>query len=149
GVAFGSLSLDVSRTSGFYPDIFMGYRRGARRHGSAGWCRGGDEAELLEHLEPVELQVERDVLAVAGVEHLDVVHGNRGAGGRDVSGRTVEDAVVRSRERALLDSHVVNDVNAVDLDMRVGERAEPAAEERGAGRPPLAGDAARRAEHDV
>jgi hypothetical protein len=37
-------------------------------------CRRGDEAELLEHQETVEHQVERDVLAVAEAEHLDVVH---------------------------------------------------------------------------
>jgi Bacterial extracellular solute-binding protein len=31
GVALGNLSLDVSRTSGFYPDIFMGYPASLRQ----------------------------------------------------------------------------------------------------------------------
>jgi hypothetical protein len=44
----------------------------------------GDEAELLEHQELVEHQVERDVLAIAEAEHLDVVQPDGAAGWGDV-----------------------------------------------------------------
>src|SRR6478736_8379316 len=79
----------------------------------------GDEAELLEHQKPVEHQVERDVLAVAEAEHLNVVHLYGAAGWWDVAHGTMKDAVVLPRECALLNGEVVDDVNAVDLDVRV------------------------------
>ena len=90
----------------------------ARRRGR------GDQAELLEHQEPVEHQVERDVLAVAEAQHLDVVEADGAAGWWDVAGRGVEDAVVGPGERAFLDGDVVDEVHVVDLDVRVGEGAE-------------------------
>ena len=52
-------------------------------------------------------------------------------------------------EGALLDGDVAGDVQAVDLDVRVGEGAEPAGEELGAGRLALAAHPAWRPEDDV
>ena len=52
----------------------------------------GNEAELLEHQKPVEHQFERDVLAVAEAEHLNVVQPHGAAGWWDVAHRAVKDA---------------------------------------------------------
>jgi hypothetical protein len=57
--------------------------------------------------------------------------------------------VVRPGEGALLDGHIVAEVHGVDLDMRVGESAEPTSEEPSAGRFARTTHPARRAEHDV
>jgi hypothetical protein len=71
----------------------------------------GDDSELLEHQESVEHQVERDVLAIAEVEHLNVVHPDGVAGWRDVAHRAVKHAVVSPRERALLNREIIDEVN--------------------------------------
>ncbi len=97
-------------------------------------CRCWDDAELFEHLQPVEDQVEGDVLAVAEAERLDVVHRDRAPGGRDITRRTVQGAPVGSGEGAFLNGGIAGDVQGVHLDVRVGERAEPAGEELRTGR---------------
>src|SRR5690242_10436798 len=107
--------------------------------GSACRCRGWEDAELFEHRQPVKHQVEGDVLAVAEAEHLDVIHRDRAAGGRDVPGRTVQDALVGSGEGSFLNGDISGDVQVVDLDVRVGEGFEPAGEELSAGRLSLTG----------
>ena len=56
---------------------------------------------------------------------------------------------VGSAECALLDGNVVDDVQAMDLDVRVGEGAEPATEELDAGCFSLAAHPTRRLEDDV
>ena len=58
----------------------------------------GDDSELLEHQKPVEHQVERDVLAIAEVEYLNVVQPDGAAGWRDVAHRAVKYAVVSARD---------------------------------------------------
>ncbi len=76
---------------------------------TAYFCRAGllsrvrrrEETELFEHQEPVEHQVERDMLAVAVAEHVDIVHCDFAAAGRNVAGRVVQDAVVGSGEGGL------------------------------------------------
>jgi hypothetical protein len=73
------------------------------------------------------------VLAVAEAEHLDVVQADNAAVWWDVAGAAVEDSVMRSGERSLLDGDVVDDVEVVDLDVPVGECGEAAAVELGAG----------------
>src|SRR5262249_14710068 len=98
------------------------------RGGSAGRCRRRDEAELLKHQEPVVHQVEGNVLAIAEAEHLKVIDRDGAAGGRDVPGRAVEHAVVRPGEGAFLDGNIAGDVQGVNLDVCVGEGAEPAGE---------------------
>ena len=55
------------------------------------------------------------MLAVAVAEHVDIVHGDPAAGGRDVAGRAVQDAVVGSGEGSFLDGDIVGDVDAVVL----------------------------------
>src|SRR4029453_10140410 len=89
----------------------------AQRHPIRSRRGCGDEAELLEHQEPVEHQVERDVLAIAEAEHLDIVQPDGAAGWGDVAHRAVKEAVLIPRECALLDGEVADDVNAVDLDV--------------------------------
>ena len=64
------------------------------------------------------------MLAVAEAEHLDVVQADCAAGWRDVARRGVKDAVVGPAECAFLDGDVVDEVNVVDLDVPVGERAD-------------------------
>jgi len=83
---------------------------------------------LLEHLELVEQEIERDMFAIAEPEHLHVGNLDRAAGRRYVAGRAVEDAAMRARECALLDRDITGDVKGVYFDVRVGKRAEPAAE---------------------
>src|SRR6516164_2208847 len=104
---------------------------------------------MLEHQQPVVYQVEGGVLAVAEAEHLDVGHRDRPSGGRDAAARAGQGASVGSREGALLDGDVAVHVQRVYLDVRVGERAEPAREELGAGRLAPAADPAGRLEDDV
>ena len=58
----------------------------------------GRYAELLEHRKPVKHQVERDVLAIAEVEYLNVVQPDGAAGWRDVAHRAVKYAVVSARD---------------------------------------------------
>src|SRR5262245_9197162 len=84
------------------------------------------QAQLLEHLEPVEHQVEARVPAAAEAQDLDVLQAHGAARGRHVARRGGEDAVVRAGERALLGGDVTGEVERVDVDARVGERAEPA-----------------------
>ena len=63
GVAFGSLSLDVSRTSGFYPDIFMGYPEPLRQLHQLGviepqarfFCKNRGVALLVRKGNPLEI----------------------------------------------------------------------------------------------
>ena len=69
------------------------------------------------------------MLPVAVAEYVDVVHRDPAAGGCDVAGRAVQDAVVRSGEGAFLDGDVAGDVQGVNLDVCVGEGAPPAGEE--------------------
>src|SRR5262249_47919307 len=126
-VVEGDLLDQVAREAG-HRRLLQGKRPRLR-----GGCRRGDEAELLEHQEAVEHQVERAVLAVAEAEHLDVVHLDRTAGWRYVAHGAAEHPVVRSGECALLDGDVVDDVQAVDLHVRVWEGGEPAAVELDAG----------------
>jgi hypothetical protein len=54
-----------------------------------------DKAKLLQHHQPIEHQIEREMLAVPKAEHLDVIHFDGAAGWRDVPHGTVEDAIVR------------------------------------------------------
>src|SRR6188508_187779 len=72
-------------------------------------CGRGDESELLEHQKPVEHQIERDVLAIAEVEYLNVVQPDGAAGWRDVAHRAVKNAVVTPRECALLNHELIDD----------------------------------------
>ena len=104
---------------------------------------------MFEHRQPVKDQVEGDVLAVAEAEHLEIVHRDRAAGGRDITSRTVQGALVGSGEGAFLDGDISGDVDAVDLDMRIGEGLEPVGEELRAGRLSLAVDPAWCAENGV
>ena len=62
--------------------------------------------------------------AVAVAEHVAVVRRDRAASGRNVADRAVQDAVVRSGEGAFLDGDIAADVQAVDLDVCVGEGAD-------------------------
>src|SRR5262245_32708311 len=95
---------------------------------SVGWY----SPELREQAEPVEHQVERDVLAIAEAEHLDVADRDGAAGPRHLAGRAAQNARVRPAERSLLDGNVAGDVQGVDVHVRVRKGAEPAAEEFGA-----------------
>ena len=61
------------------------------------------KAELLKQQQLVVHQVEGYVLAVAEAEHLDIVQGDGAASGWNVASRGVENAMVGSCERALLD----------------------------------------------
>ena len=88
---------------------------------------------MFDQQEPIVDQVERDMLPVAEAEHLDVADADGAAGGRDVAGWRVQDAVVCSGERAFFDGDVAGDVKGVDLDVCVGEGGEPVGEELGAG----------------
>src|SRR6185437_2705401 len=117
--------------------------------GSACGGRGRNEAELLQHLQPVKEQVERDVQAVAVAEHVDVVHRGPAAGGGDVAGRAVQGAIVGAGENALLHGDVAGDVHRVDVDVGVGEGVPPAGEELRAGGLPLAAHPARRTVGDI
>ena len=74
------------------------------------------------------------MLAIAEAEHLNVVQPHGAAGRWDVARRAVKDSVVIPRECALLNHEFVDDVNAVDFDVRVRKGFEPAAVERDAGR---------------
>src|SRR6185437_2566706 len=103
-------------------------RRRAAGGGSACGGRSRDEAELFQHLQPVEQQAEQDVFPVEVAEYVDVVHRDRAAGGGDVAGRAVQGAVVGSGEGALLDDDVAGDVHGVDIDVGVGEGVPPAGE---------------------
>lgn len=90
-------------------------------------CRCGDESELLDHLQPVEHQVERDVLPLAEAEHLDVVQIDGAPGRLELAHGAVEDTVMGPGERALLDGDVIDDLNVIDLDVGVGDaRNQPA-----------------------
>jgi hypothetical protein len=65
----------------------------------------------------------------------------------DVACRIVEDPVVGPSESALLDGNIINDMQAVDLDVRVGEATNQLPS---IGRPTfLTAHPARRSEHDV
>src|SRR6516225_9998186 len=121
----------------------------AGRTGLARGRWGWDEAELLDHLEPVITEAEGDVLAVAVVEHVDVIDCDGAAGGRDVAGWAAQDAVVCSGKDAFLDCDIAGDVEGMDIDVGVGEGTEPAGEELSAGRLSLAGDPAWRAVGNV
>jgi catechol 2,3-dioxygenase-like lactoylglutathione lyase family enzyme len=117
--------------------------------GSARGFRGWHEAELFEHLKLVVHQVGVDAHAVTEALHLDVAGCDAAAGGRDVAGRGVQDAIVGAGEGALLDSDIAGDMQGVDLHVRVGEGAEPFREELGAGLPPLTAHPAWRMKYDV
>ena len=87
--------------------------------------RDGLHAELLEQQQPVEHQIERNVSASTKPEHLDVVQPDGSARRRQVSGRRVKHAAVRSDESSLLDCDILEKVDVVDLDVCVREGAEP------------------------
>src|SRR4029077_13048142 len=108
-----------------------------------------DKAKLLQHHQPIEHQIEREMLAVPKAEHLDVNQFDGAAGWRDVPHGTVEDAIVRPGKCAFLNCHVVHDVHGLDVDMRIWEGSEPAAEERGASRLSLAVHPARGLEDNI
>jgi len=55
------------------------------------WGGNPDEPKLLEHQQPSEHQVERDVLAVAQAEQVDVVQAERAVGWWDVARRGIAD----------------------------------------------------------
>ena len=80
---------------------------------------------------------------------MDVVKRDRAAGGRDVASRTVQGALVGSGEGTFLHGDIADDVQGVNLDVYVGEGAEPAGEELSAGRLPLAAHPAWCAEDDI
>ena len=67
-----------------------------RSSARGGW--GWDEPELFEQQQPVIHQIEQDMTAVAEAEYLEVIQGDRAAGGRDIAGRAAQDAIVRSGE---------------------------------------------------
>ena len=83
------------------------------------------------------------MLAVPKAEHLDVVHFDEAACWRDVSRGTAEHAIVHPGERAFLNCLFVDDVLGLDLDMRIREGSELAAEEYSAGGLSLAVHSAR------
>ena len=89
------------------------------------YCRRWNEAELLQHCQPVKHQIKRDMLAVAEAEDLDIVHFDRAARRRNVPHGTVQNAVLRPREGAFLNCDVVDDVNGFDFDTRIRECSEP------------------------
>jgi hypothetical protein len=70
GVALGNLSLDVSRTSGFYPDIFMGYPASLRQLHQLGviepqarfFCRNRGVALLVRKGNPLGIHGLADVM---------------------------------------------------------------------------------------
>src|SRR5262249_8665850 len=107
------------------------------------------KAELLQHHQPVKHQIERDMLAVAKAEHLNIVHRDGAACRRNVSHGTVENAGLRPDECAFLNCDVVEQVNGLDFDTGIREGGEPAAEECNAGRFSLAVHPAWRLENDV
>ncbi|WP_247447240.1 hypothetical protein [Bradyrhizobium sp. 197] len=107
------------------------------------------KAELLQQDQPVKHQIERDMLAVAKAEHLDIVHRDGAARGWNIPHRTVENAVLRPRERAFLDRDVVDEVNGLDFDAGIRKGTDSAAEECNAGRFSFAVHPARRLENDV
>ena len=80
---------------------------------------------MLQHRQPVKHQIERDMLAVAKAEHLNVVHFDRTARWWDVPRGTAKNAVLRPGERALLNRDVVDEVNGLDVDARIREGGEP------------------------
>jgi hypothetical protein len=61
------------------------------------------------------------MLAVAEAEHLDVIDPNGATGRRDVAHRAFEHALMRARERALLNDNVIDEVNTMYIDARIGE----------------------------
>jgi len=75
----------------------MGIRRGVREGMEHLRCCCGrwNEAELLQHRQPVKHQIKRDMLAVAETEDLDIVHFDRAARRRNVAHGTVQNAVLR------------------------------------------------------
>jgi hypothetical protein len=70
GVALGNLSLDVSRSSGFYPDIFMGYPEPLRQLHQSGvverqarfFCRNRGVALLVRKGNPLNIRGLADVI---------------------------------------------------------------------------------------
>src|SRR5690349_21488888 len=89
------------------------------------------------------------MFAVSEAEYLDVVDAYGPACRCYVAGGGVEDAVVGAGEGSFFDGDVVDDVQAVDVDVGVGEGGEPAAEELDAGLFAAAPDLAGRLEGDV
>jgi hypothetical protein len=67
----------------------------------------------------------------------------------DLAGRCVQDAGAGPGEGGLLDGNVVDDVEAIDVDVCVRERCEPAGVELDAGRLSLTAHPALRPERDV
>src|SRR5215471_5074237 len=94
-------------------------------------CGRRNKAELFQHRQPVEHQIERDMLAAAKAEDLDIVHFDRSARRWNVTRGAVQNAVLRPPECAFLNCDVVEDVNGFDFDARIRESSEPTAEERG------------------
>ena len=89
------------------------------------------------------------MLAVAKAKHVDIVHFDAAARWWNVPHGTAENAVLRPGECAFLNCEVIDDVNGLDVDMRIRERSEPAAEECGAGGFSLAVHSAWRLEDDI
>ena len=89
------------------------------------------------------------MLAVTKAEHLNIGDADTPASWCQIAGRTVKDAIMRAAECALLDCHVVYDVQPVNVDMRVRKCSEPAAEELDARSFAITVDPTRRIEYDV
>src|SRR5215472_8075785 len=89
------------------------------------------------------------MLAVLEAEHLDVADANGAACWRHVTRRAMKNAKLSTGERALLHGNIVDNVQVVHVDMRIGEGAEPATEELNTGRLSLAAQATRRLEGDI
>jgi hypothetical protein len=71
-------------------------------------------------------------------EHLYVIHPDRAPSWRDIPYTTSENTFVRTCERAFLDCDIIEDVKAIDLDVRIWKGDEPAPEELRTGRLSLA-----------
>ena len=70
------------------------------------YCRRWNEAELLQHCQPVKHQIKRDMLAVAEAEDLDIVHFDRATRRRNVAHGTGKTPFCNPRECAFLNCDV-------------------------------------------
>jgi hypothetical protein len=75
--------------------------------------RRRDKAELLQHRHPIKHQIERDVLAIAKAQYLDIVQLDRATGRWNVSHGTVEDAALRPHEGAFFNRDIIDNVNGL------------------------------------
>lgn len=105
GVAFGSLSLDVSRTSGFYPDIVMGYPEPLRQLHQLGviepearfFCKNRGVALLVHKGNPLGIHGLADVIRAGrrvALPDAGDVRAKCLAATEDVLGKPAADALV-------------------------------------------------------